>query len=112
MTALKTQKTASIGIRIHVLYVKWCSILKYRIMVQSSQSTSGEVEVEGRGQGQRAEGRGQRAEGRGQGRGRQVSCIQVQPVLTLRSEEKMKLLLQSWKSYFGRKKKMLFIRFG
>lgn len=104
MTALKTQKTASIGIRIHVLYVKWCSILKYRIMVQSSQSTSGEAEVEGRGQGQRAEGRGQ-------GRVRQVSCIQVQPVLTLRSEENMKLLLQSWKRYFGRKKKMLFIRF-
>lgn len=72
MTALKTQKTVSIGIRIHVLYVKWCSILKYRIMVQSSQSTSGEAEVEGRGQGQRAEGRGQRAEGRA-GAGRSLA---------------------------------------
>lgn len=53
MTAIKMQKIASIGIRIHVLlsgYVKWRSILKYSIMIQSSQSTSGEAEVEGRGQ--------------------------------------------------------------
>lgn len=42
--------------------MKRCSIVRYRIMVQSSHSASGEAE----GREQRVEGRGQRGEGRGE----------------------------------------------